>query len=50
VRGEDGGGGVTAGDMAVARVGAEGLGFLGCSPWTTESMDGAVVRVCADVD
>jgi hypothetical protein len=36
--------------MAVARVGAEGLGFLGCSPWTTERMDGAVVRVCADVD
>jgi hypothetical protein len=49
-RGEDGRGGVTAGDMVVARVGAEGLGFLGCSPWTAERMDGAAVRVCADVD
>jgi hypothetical protein len=49
-RDKDGGGGVTAGDMAVAQVGAEGLGFLGCSPWTAERMDGAAVRMCADVD
>jgi hypothetical protein len=41
-RGEDGGGGggITTGDMAVARVGAEGLGFLGCSPRTIERGDG----------
>jgi hypothetical protein len=31
-----------AGDMTVAWVGAEGLGFLGWSPWTAERGDGAV--------